>query len=136
MKYRKIHPVSKKFLLALVILSLTVCFTVVSATLGKGTEERPVSLDVFNPTGAVDVTNLHASRIPDLKEKTVCLLSVHMWEANRTFPKIKNLLEDKYPSAKVVPHKDLPNLYGVEKDVLMDAIKQHGCDAAILGNAG
>ena len=136
MKYRKIHPVSKKILLAVVTLSLTVCFAGGSATLGKETEKRRVSLDVFNPTGAVDVTNLHASRIPELEEETVCLLSVHMWEAERILPKIKSLLEDEYPNAKVVPHKDLPNLYGVEKDVLMDAIKQQGCDAAILGNAG
>lgn len=95
-----------------------------------------VSLEVFNPIGAVEVTHLHASRLADLKDKTVCLFSVHMWEASRTFPEINRVLGEQYPDAKIIPYEELPNLYGVEKETLAAAVKEHGCDAAILGNAG
>ena len=95
-----------------------------------------VSLEVFNPIGAVEVTNLHASRLADLKGKTVCLFSVHMWEGSRTFPEINRVLGDQYPGAKIVPYDELPNVYGVDKETLVATIEKHGCDAAIVGNAG
>ncbi len=96
----------------------------------------PITLTVYNPTGASQVTDLFAPRLSDLKDKTICELSLGIWEAPRTFPAIRDLLTTKY-GAKVVPYDQLPPL-SETKDVvgLEDAVKKAGCQGVIVGNAG
>ena len=94
-----------------------------------------VSLEVPDPTGAVEVTERHASRLPDLSGKTICELSDLMWEDHRTFPLIRELLQKRFPDTKLVAYSEFPGIYGVEADVLTETVRDRGCDAVIVGNA-
>lgn len=92
-------------------------------------------LEVYNPTGAIETTELHAPRLADLQGKTICELSDRVWEDYRIFPRIRELLRKRFPDVKIVPYTEFPNIYGIEDHVLVDMIKQKGGQAAIVGNA-
>jgi len=100
-------------------------------------EAGPVTLEVFDPSGAYEVTQLHAARLDTLEGKTICEVSNSSWEADRTFPVIRSLLQKQFPTAKIIPYTELPNanvLTGM-KD-LSAILEEKSCDAVILGNAG
>ncbi len=46
-------------------------------------------LEVFDPSGLTEVTELHAPRLETLEGKRIGLLSDDMWQAHRTFPLIQ-----------------------------------------------
>jgi hypothetical protein len=98
--------------------------------------DSPVTITVYNPTGASEVTQLFAPRLADLNGKTVCELSLGIWEADRTYALITDALQKQY-SAKVVPWDKLPAL-SETKDVpgIEDAVKKAGCQGILVGNAG
>jgi len=98
-------------------------------------EESMISLEVYDPTGAIEVTEQHAPRLADLSGKTICELSDRVWEDYRTFPLIRELLQKRFPDAKIIPYTESPNVYGVEAEVLSKVVKEKGCDAVIVGNA-
>ncbi len=95
------------------------------------------SLEVYNPTGTIEITELYAPRLADLSGKTICELSDHSYESGRTFPVIRELLQRRFPDVKIVPYTEFPNILGAEADVdvLSDLPKEKGCDGAIVGNA-
>jgi len=93
------------------------------------------SLEVYNPTGSVRVTNLHARRLQTLDHMTICELSDHMWESHRTFPAIREVLSRQFPETTIVPYTDLPNAYGVGSEALSNKIREKGCNGVIVGNA-
>ncbi len=97
--------------------------------------ESPVSLEVYDPTGAVEANECHAPRLLDLSGKTICELSDLVWEDYRTFPLIRELLQRRFPDAKIIPYTEFPSIYGVKADVLSKVVKDKGCDAVIVGNA-
>ncbi len=94
-----------------------------------------VIMEVYNPTGAVQVKLLHAPRMRELENMTICELSDHMWESHRTFPVLRELLNRRFPKATVVPYNELPNAYGVDSASLEKMIREKGCDGVIVGNA-
>jgi len=94
-----------------------------------------VSLEVYDPSGTVEITQLYAPRLTDLSGKTICELSDLAWEDRRTFPLIRELLQKRFPDLKIIPYTEFPGIYGVEADVLAEAIGEKGCDGAIVGNA-
>lgn len=99
--------------------------------------EEAVALSVYNPTGAVEVTQTFTPRVADLNGKTICEVSDDQWEANRTFPLIKELLQKQFPTAKIVPPEQFPTLLmGSDVAGLEEAVKKAGCQAVIVGNAG
>ncbi len=94
-----------------------------------------VSLEVYNPTGSIEITELYAPRLADLSGKTICELSHGGWEYSRTFPVIRELLKKRFPDARIVPYTEFPSIRDVQPDVLSDLLKEKGCDGAIVGNA-
>lgn len=95
-----------------------------------------VKLEVFNPTGGVEVTQSFAPRLPDLNDKTIGLLSDGLFQAHRTFPLIQELLQKRFPTARIIP----PTEFGVgraemESEQTMARLVEKGCDAVITGNA-
>ena len=96
-----------------------------------------VAIEVYNPTGRVqEVTNLHAERPADLAGKTIGELSNGWWEANRTFPLIRELLQKHIPGVKIIPYTELPfgsRLMDVEE--IGDIVRGKGCHAVIVGNS-
>lgn len=98
-------------------------------------DETAVNLEVYDPTGTVDLTEKHAPRLETLSGKTICELSDRVWEDYRTFPHIRKILQSRFPDAKIIPYTEFPGIYGVADEALEEAIKKSGCDGAVVGNA-
>lgn len=95
----------------------------------------PVSLMVYNPTGALAVTQLFSARLSDLNGKTICEMG-ESWESQRTFPLISSLLEKQFPTITIVDDTKTPNWTATPDQKLVDQVKALGCQGVIIGNAG
>jgi hypothetical protein len=92
-----------------------------------------VTLEVYDPTGAVEVPVTFAKRLDTLAGKTIGQVG-HSWEGHRMHPLIKELLEKLYPTAKIIPHSEMPDY--TDPELVAKAVKEKKCDAVIFGNAG
>jgi len=93
-------------------------------------------IEVFNPSGATEITRPHAPRLDTLKGKTIYLLSNEQWQAHRTLPLIRKLLLERFPTATIVPHTELSVVRAqIDGDEVADLVKQKGGQAVIIGNA-
>ena len=99
-------------------------------------EAGPVTLELYDPTGAFEVTQLHAPRIDTLEGKTICMSSNNSWEAARILPLIGELLQSQFPTAKFIPYTEFTVSGEMTDEAVSDAVKAAGCDAVILGSAG
>ena len=109
----------------------------VSPSMRDAAAQGPVTLRVYDPTGAFQVTQTFAPRLPDLSGKTICEVTNGSWEADRMFPTIRQLLQRQYPTLKVVTFDQFPRLStGIDVSGLEDTMKAKGCQGAIVGNAG
>lgn len=126
------------FIRALFTLTFLIGLLIMPAvTLTKATAADPVTLKVFNPTGAFEVTQLHAPRLPDLRGKTICELSNGGWEDHRILPAIRELLRKRFPDAKFIPLNEFPiGTENIDKDSTIDMVVKKGCQAVITGMAG
>ena len=113
-------------------------FLVVSLWVGYvSAAEGPVTLKVYDPTGAYQVTQTFAPRLTDLNGKTICEVTDAEWQTERTFPLIRDLLQRQFPTIKIITYDKLPTLLlGSDVRGLEDAVKAAGCQGAIVGNAG
>ena len=108
----------------------------------EATGQNPVTLELYNPTGAFEVSETFAPRLADLNGKRICEISNHQWEAERTFPLIEELLKRQFPTVTFVPYTKFPygktpeGSYAMDVDKIGEMIKAAGCDAVISGNAG
>ena len=69
----------------------------------------------------------------------ICELSARKWEAPRTFPELRSLLQKRYPTARIIPYSEFPQgdtVGGIDDDKTAERVAQKGCQAVILGNAG
>ncbi len=101
------------------------------------TAPGPVTLEVFAPTGAIEVTEIHAPRLPDLRGKTICEVSNASWEAERTFPLIRKLLKERFPGCKIIPFTEFVagNRELESAGTIGDEVVKKGGQAVILGNS-
>jgi len=106
---------------------------------------EPVTFQLYDPSGAFEVTQAFAPRLNDLNGKTVCELSDGQWEDARTFPLIRSLLQGLYPTLKILPYTEFPQDmaggataggFAIDQDSTANMVKEKGCQAAIVGNAG
>lgn len=96
-----------------------------------------VTLEVFNPCGLVGTTSPHAPRLSELNGKTICEVSNGSWEDDRIFPLIRGLLQKQFPTAKFIPYTEFPvGSDQIDIDEIGRIVKDRGCQAAIVGNAG
>lgn len=94
------------------------------------------TLEVFDPSGATEITQLHASRLGSLEGKTVALLSNDMWQAHRMLPMLKEVLETRYEGITVIPETEFPmGNIPIDKEETVDMLVERGADAVIIGNA-
>lgn len=107
---------------------------------GVAAAADPVTLAVHNPTGDTEVTQLFAPRLPNLEGKTICEMANNAWESSRTFPVLRQALQNKYPTSKIIDFKKMPpfNERSTPEELvkIAGAVKAAGCQAVILGNAG
>jgi hypothetical protein len=119
------------------VVSLWVCSTLVMVASTKDVlAAGPVTLKVYDPTGAINITQLFSPRLADLNGKTICEVSNDEWEAYRTFPMITDLLQKQFPTAKFIASDKFPTASTDINPKLVDAVKAAGCQAVIVGNAG
>jgi hypothetical protein len=99
--------------------------------------EKGVIWKLVNPMGGFEVTQLHASRLNDLAGKTICEVSIDVWQAHRVLPAIREALQGKFPTVKIVPFTEFPQgTAEIDNDKTAQLLKDKGCQAAIVGNAG
>ena len=89
----------------------------------------PVTLEVLNPTGVIEITKAPAPRLADLSDKTICLMwGSGLFRGTETFPVLEEMLKERFPTAKIVPYTEMA--------AGMSAVQEKGCDAVINGNGG
>lgn len=95
-----------------------------------------VKLSFYDPSGNLEVTQLHAPRLPALAGKRIAFLSNDQWQAYRTLPLIKTLFEEDFPDCEVLPVDAFPQGIGpMASRKTAQAVKERGVDAVIIGNA-
>ncbi len=96
-----------------------------------------VTLQVLDPCGAVGSSRLaYAPRLPDLAGKTIGMLSNKLGEADRTFACIRQLLQQRFPTATIIPPTEFPQGGDrIDSDTIVEIVKSRDCDAVIVGNA-
>ena len=94
------------------------------------------TLEIFDPSGATEITRLHAPRLPSLEGKTVAMLSDDMWQSHRMLPLLRKMLETRYPDITVIPETEfLMGNTAMDSDAAADMMVARGVDAVIVGNA-
>ena len=95
-----------------------------------------IRLEFHDPSGALEVRQPHAPRLPALAGTRVGLVSNEQWQAYRMLPLLKSLLEADFPGIEVLPTDAFPQgnaVIGSEETAAL--VKARGVDAVIIGNA-
>ena len=96
-------------------------------------------MKIFDPTGSIEIKQLHAPRLDTLEGKTIGFVSDDAWEDDRTFAELKRLIERDYPSITIITQDNFTHgIEAITKDNngIAPKMKEMGVDAAIVGNAG
>ena len=95
-----------------------------------------INLEFHDPSGAVEVKQAHAPRVASLAGKRIGFVSNEQWQAYRTLPLLKSLLEADFPGVEVLPIDAFPQgnaVIGSEETA--ELVKASGVDAVVIGNA-
>jgi hypothetical protein len=93
-------------------------------------------MKVYDPTGAMEITEFHAPRLDTLEGKTICELSNDSWQAHRVFPEIRRLLGERFPTAKFIPYTEFPTgNEGIDTEKAAELVARAGAHAVLIGNA-
>ena len=95
-----------------------------------------VKLEFYDPSGALEVSQPHAPRLASLEGKRIGIVSNEQWQAYRTLPLLKSMLEEDFPGTEVLPIDTFPQgntLIGTEETAAL--VRKSGVDAVIVGNA-
>ena len=95
-----------------------------------------VELEFYDPSGTLEITQRPAPRLDTLKGKRIAMLSNEQWQAHRTLPLLKSLIETDFPGIEVLPSDAFPQgEHAVGADSTIAQVKASGVDAVIIGNA-
>jgi hypothetical protein len=95
-----------------------------------------VELEFYDPSGKLEITHRHARRLDTLNGKRIGILSNEQWQAHRTLPMLKAIMESDFPGAEVLPVDTFPQgEHAVGADSTIAQVKESGVDAVIIGNA-
>ena len=95
-----------------------------------------VTLKIFDPSGATEITRLHAPRLASLANKNIAMLSDDMWQAHRILPMIRDYLEVTIPGIEIVPETAFPmGNTAMDREETADMFVERGIDAVVVGNA-
>lgn len=95
----------------------------------------PVGLEIVKRSGS-------ASRVENLDGKTIGEVWNGVFKGDFTFPIIRKLLQQKYPSLRIIPYTEFPHSPGSDNPTqqrerarrIAAMAKEKGCDAVISGN--
>ena len=103
----------------------------------------PVKLEILSPLSDITVTGGNAARLDTLNGKTICeVWTTGDYGADRTFPVIRELLQQRFPDVKIVPYTEFA--IGQPKatprwgpfDQVAGILRGKKCDGVLLGNGG
>jgi len=95
-----------------------------------------VKIEFYDPSGNLEVTTPHAPRLASLDGKRIGFVSNEQWQAYRTLPLVKEMLQADFPGVEVLPLDAFPQgntLIPTEETAAL--VKKSGVDAVIVGNA-
>jgi hypothetical protein len=93
-------------------------------------------MEVYDPSGSTEITQLHAPRLDSLDGKKIGLLSNDAWQAHRTLPLVGQMIKAEFPTAEIVPYEEFPMGNAViDADATVVRARELGVDAVIVGNA-
>jgi hypothetical protein len=102
-----------------------------------------VKLVVSSPLSVVAIHRGNAPRFDTLNGKTICeVWATGHYGADRTFPMIRRLLQERYPDIKIVPYTEfaIGKPKATERwgplEKVAEILKGRGCDAVLVGNGG
>jgi len=101
------------------------------------------TIEVVSPVG-LEVVKRSASspRLGNLDGKTIGEVWNGVFKGDFTFPIIRKLLQQKYPSLRIIPYTEFPHTPGSDNPSqqrerarrIAAMAKEKGCDAVISGN--
>jgi hypothetical protein len=95
-----------------------------------------VELEFYDPSGCLEITQSYAPRLASLAGKRVGILSGEQWQAHRTLPLLKSLMEADFPDIEILPIDRFPSgEHAVGADSTVQQVRESGVDAMIIGNA-
>ena len=95
-----------------------------------------VTLEFYDPSSTIDVTQPHAPRIPSLAGRRIGFVSNHHWQAHRMLPMLKEMIEADFPDAEVLAVDAFPQGNAViGNEEVAALVRKSGVDAVIIGNA-
>ena len=93
-------------------------------------------LEFHDPAGVVDAEHPNAPRLRSLQGRRVGFVSNEQWQAYRTLPLLKELLEKDFPGIEVLPIDAFPQgNANIGEEGTASLVKKSGVDAVIIGNA-
>ena len=95
-----------------------------------------VTMEFYDPSGALAVSQPHARRLDSLAGKRIGFVSNEQWQAYRMLPMLKGMLEKDFPGIEVLLPDAFPKgnaLIGNEETAAL--VKESGVDAVIVANA-
>jgi hypothetical protein len=93
-------------------------------------------LDVFDPSGATEVTALHAMRLDGLSGRTLGFLSNDMWQAHRMLPMLREHLAAQHAGIRLIPETELPmGNTAIDREETVDQLLAMGVEGVVVGNA-
>lgn len=92
--------------------------------------------EFHDPTGTLEVTQSHAARVTSLAGKKIGFLTNEQWQAHRMLPLLKELIEQDFPGAEVLPVDKFPiGNAEIPKESTAALVQALDVDAVIVGNA-
>lgn len=92
--------------------------------------------EFHDPSGTLEVTQSHASRVRTLDGKKIGFLTNEQWQAHRMLPRLKELIEQDFPRAQVLAIDRFPiGNAEIPKESTAELVKSLEVDAVIVGNA-
>jgi hypothetical protein len=114
----------------------TVTKTVTST--GTAAGAAAIKYALFDPSGAINVTQLFSPRLTTLDGKTIAFISNNNWNFAATFDRLSLLLKQKYPTITIINYDKFPtaSVDATTWPALQAAVKAAKPDAVIIGNGG
>src|SRR3984957_10807209 len=95
-----------------------------------------IELEFYDPSGGLEITQHFAPPLPSLNAKRIGMLSNDQWQAHRTLPMLKSLMETDFPGIEVLPIDTFPQgEHAVGAESTIRQVKESGVDAMVIGNA-
>ena len=95
------------------------------------------ALEVFDPSGATEITKLHAARLGGLEGKTIAFMWDYLFRGDEIFPILEAELSAAYPNMNFVGYTTFGSTHGSREGQIIadlpDTLAEHKVDAIISG---